>query len=149
MEKGRSLFLIYLILLLTFHCKGKTEKNKEVFPIHDEKFHFVLYADPSTDCLDCIFTAIGLLGKHQEQNDPIELCLTPTSHNDNFKRLLVEEFKERKFLFVEYKINLPHPSILLIKGNSVYMHMYVPNDRFLLRDYVSICAQFFSNINTQ
>jgi hypothetical protein len=149
MEKGRSLFVIFLVLLLVLQCKEGNDKRKQLSPFDDAKFHFVLYTDPSSDCLDCNFTAIDFLGKHRQQDQTIEICLKESNHNDNFKRLLREKFNESKFHFLEFNMDIPHPSIILIKGNSVYMHLYVANDHFLMRDYVSVCAQFFSNITRQ
>ena len=72
-----------------------------------------------------------------------EIYLAKSNDNERFKLFLQDNFKERGLSFYEINLKVPHPSILLVKGRSIHMFFYIPNDPFLLEETLSPGKDFF------
>jgi hypothetical protein len=138
MAARTGLSLLIFLLLLTFNCKEKEEPY-----LKDNVSHFVLYTDSSSGCFSCATTALNMLKDYVHPGKNLEIYLTKSKDNERFKLHLRDSFKERRLSFYEINLKVPHPSILLIKGRSVYMFFYIPNDPFLLEETMSLGRDFF------
>lgn len=146
MEKSNGFYLIILIFLMVCCSSEQSKDIQPNWPLDDGQSHFVLYTNPASDCLDCNLKALKFLGNHIETGKEIRVYLKKSKHNANFRVLLEDHLQNRSLLFREIDLKVPHPSILLIKGRSIYMHLYISNDAFLLEEHISLCARFFSDI---
>jgi hypothetical protein len=142
MAKSKCALILILILPFLFSCK----EDKKV-DFGDDNFHFALYTDPSGDCISCNLIALKMLNDFIDKNQKLRVILKKSKHNENFKIMLEEDFAGREFLFIENKLKVPHPSILLIKKSSVYMYFYISNDHFKLKEYLKSCSEFFLEFN--
>lgn len=138
MAARTSVYLLTFVMLFTFNCKDREESY-----LNDGIFHFVLHTDPSSDCPDCIMNAMKILSKYISKNQKIYIYLKKSKDNERFKFFLKDSFKERELSFYVVDLKVPHPSILLVKGKSIYMHLYIPNDPFLLNEVLLLCRDFF------
>jgi hypothetical protein len=142
MAARTGLSLIIFLLLFTLNCQEKEESY-----LQDGIFHFVLYTDPSSDCFSCTTTALNMLKDYIRPGKKLEIYLVKSNDNERFKLHIEEIFKERGLSFYEINLKVPHPSILLIKGRSIHMFFYLPNDPFLLEETISLCRDFFLSQN--
>ncbi len=151
MVKSRPFYLIIaVVVFVSLSCSKKQENTQgEVRYPGFEELHFVLYTDASTDCQSCIMKAIKLLESHVEKERQLVVYLKKSAVNKNFKKTLMESFKDRHFFFYERSLTIPHPSILLIKGKSLYMRLYIHPDEFLVNEYLEKCTHFFASIDSQ
>ena len=54
---------------------------------------------------------------------------------ENFISSIESEFKHNRLIFLKKApslLKIPHPSILFLQNNRIYMYIYIPNDEFLL-----------------
>lgn len=142
MAKSKCVLILILILFFSISCS----EDKRI-DLVDDNFHFVLYTDPASDCISCNLIALKMLNDFIDKNQSIKVYLKKSKHNENFKIMLKEDFKGRNFLFNEYEFRVPHPSILLIKKNSIYMYFYISADHFKLKEYLESCSKFFLEFN--
>lgn len=131
-------YLLTFFLIFTLNCKDRDESY-----LKDGIFHFVLHTDPSSDCPDCVMNAMKILSKYISRDQKIYIYLQKSKDNERFKLFLKDSFKERELSFYVVDLKVPHPSILLVKGKSIYMHLYIPNDPFLLNEVLQLCRDFF------
>ncbi len=146
MEKSKGFYLTILILLMVCCSSDQPEVLQPNWPLDDGQSYFVLYTNPDSDCFDCNLKALKFLDSHIEGGKEIRVYLKKSKHNQRFQVLLEEHLQRRSLLFHEIDLKVPHPSILLIKGRSIYMHLYISNDAFLFEEHISLCARFFSDI---
>ena len=133
-----GVYLLIFLMFFTLNCKDREESY-----LQDGTFHFVLHTDPSSDCPDCIMTALKIMTRYIPQDQNLYIYLKKSKDNERFKSFLKDSFKERELSFYVFDLKVPHPSILLIRGKSIYMYLYIPNDPFLLGEYLSLCRNFF------
>lgn len=129
---NRKIFVILLILLLSF-CSKKKAQNDYILKECDSEF--LLYSDPSTDCYSCIKTALLVLDRYYNKDRQIYVLLKKSSIVDNFISSIESEFKHNRLIFLKKASSLlrvPHPSILFLQNGRIYMYIYIPNDEFLL-----------------
>lgn len=138
MAARTSAFVLTFVILFTINCKDREEQY-----LKDGNLNFVLYVDPSSDCPDCVMNAMKILSKYISRDQKIYIYLQKSKDNERFKLFLKDSFKERELSFYVVDLKVPHPSILLVKGKSIYMHLYIPNDPFLLNEVLQLCRDFF------
>jgi len=141
MEKRTGRYLLALLIILALNC------HRQNAPGFGDNLAFYLYTDPVTDCFTCNLTALKILDGYLEKNDKFKVIIRNSVHEKNLKITLRENFGHRDFKFFESDLEIQHPSILLMKGKTVCMCLYIPNDRFLLQDTLDKCFQIFSNIH--
>lgn len=133
-----GIYLLTFLMFFTFNCKDREESY-----LTDGSLHFVLHTDPSIDCTDCIMTALKTIARYIPRDQCLPIYLKKSKDNERFKSFLKNNFKERELSFYVVDLKVPHPSILLVKGKSIYMYLYIPNDAFLLNDVLLLCRDFF------
>lgn len=140
MEKIPGLSLIILLLVLLPGCRQESDPG---LGQREDRFTFVVYTDPGSDCLECGMFALGLLDEFLGPDEKIEIVIKKTEHNENFKRMLRVDLKHRGLVFIEKEMKVPHPSVLLLRGSVVYMYLYIPKDAFKRKEFLDICRAFF------
>lgn len=130
---------------------SKKEAKLDLF--NDEDFHAVLYTNPSSDCVDCIFKALKSLDANASEGEPIYVLLKPSKDNERFVNYVKSEFRTlRTIKFIEHTLDVPvsstppTPSIVMMRKKKIYMWLYIQNDPFLFEKCIEKCLQLFSNI---
>lgn len=131
MEKSRN-FIVVLIVLAFVFChsskKEKTDKKAEIPDIDNDRFHLVYYTKPSTDCLECVHIALDTLKAHYGEKDKVLIFALRTFLDEDYHSYIDKNFSNVKIFILKESLNIPHPSILLIKNKKVYMYFYISPD---------------------
>ncbi len=131
MEKSRN-FIVVLIVLVFVFChsskKEKTGKKVEIPDIDNDRFHFVYYTKPSTDCLECVHIALNTLEAHYGEKNEVLIFALRTFLDEDYYSYIDKNFSNVKIFTLKESLNIPHPSILLIKSKRVYMYFYISPD---------------------
>ena len=129
MEKSRSLILVILISIifsLCHSCKKEDKGKPAEWPtVENDRFYFVYYTNPSTDCLDCANTALDALKAQAGEKKDIIVFALHSNANEKFSEYLKARYAKLKIFTIKEPLNIPHPSILLIKNRNVYMFFHI------------------------
>lgn len=145
MGKSRCIVLIIIMSMMCVSCLKK-EANTDFFT--NENFHFALYTNPSSDCIECILKALRALNTDTDQADPIYVFIKHSDDKDRFINYLKSEFRPRTIKFFDRELNAPSPAIVLIRKKNIYMWLYIQNDPFLFDLSIKKCLQLLTNFNT-
>lgn len=147
MEKSRSFILIILIILFSF-CQSCKKENKEKsvdWPmVEKDRFYFVYYTKPSTDCLDCANIALDALKSHAGEEKDVIVFALQTDTNEKFSEYLKKKHTNLKIFTIKDPLKIPHPSVLLIKNQGVYMFFRIPSHPPDLVKSIDYCLDLFA-----
>ncbi|HLP60085.1 MAG TPA: hypothetical protein VK186_14695 [Candidatus Deferrimicrobium sp.] len=128
MENSRGTLLIILSISLVYLSCSKKEEKADFF--NDEDLHFVLYTNPSSDCIDCIHKALKALNTNSDKGESIYVFIKPSQDKERFINYLKSEFPLKAIKFIDHTLNAPSPAIILMRKENVYMWLYIQNDPF-------------------
>ncbi|NIM12036.1 MAG: hypothetical protein GTO45_07950 [Candidatus Aminicenantes bacterium] len=145
MERGRIIVTVIIFILFVWvfqSCRSNQEKKESFFL--DDNFHFVLYTDPSTDCLSCILTGLRALETIRDENGGIVVFALETGNTESFHSHLKMKFDSINVHTIQSQLDIPHPSILLIKKKSIYMYFHLSLDPFVLKESIDKVRDLFT-----
>jgi hypothetical protein len=140
MAKSRNVYLMIIILAVIVSCSSKQSTFFD-----DDNFHFALYVDPTSDCVDCTLKALRALSNSISKDDPIHIFIKRNDDAESFFTFLRSEFPSKEIKRFDHDLKVPHPSIVMIKKRSIYMYLFILNDPFLFDQFINQCLQLFSN----
>lgn len=126
MDRRHLFASLVIVSLIQFGCSSLS--GTHVFK--DDHFRFVLVVHYETDCISCVEKGVHLLLECPEEGDePINIFLLNSSQSKPFEEYIKESVDTRPVRFYPIRnTRLPHPALLLYKGNSPVWHLYLSND---------------------
>lgn len=148
MEKSRSFILIILVILISFFasCKKEHMKKPVEWPmVEKDRFYFAYYTKPSTDCLSCANIALDALRSHAGEEKGIIVFALQTNTDEKFSEYLKNKYTNLTIFSIKKPLNIPHPSILLVKNRKMYMFFHISTHPPDLVKSIDCCLDLFAN----
>jgi hypothetical protein len=139
------IFLILSTALLFNGCDRRKKSQTNFFK--DNLLHYAIYVNPDSDCQGCIYPAldrVNEINRGKSLHD-LNIIALKTESTGNFISNLKEKYGSINVFMIDKPLSIPHPALLIVKKNRIYMFIHLVNNPFDLKKLLEMAGDIKTN----